>query len=239
MRRQPDVPSARSFICLRPASRLLRRRLKRASASSSSRRTRSCSSRAGLLGLGARFEQLTLTDAQGAPVQLRQLAPGEYEAARPAQDFHYEVKLDPPELDAAAAHVSWLTTERGILMLGDLLPLPVGRAKLQLTLPAGWQSVALAKPAANGHYEFAQAESGVIFIGRELRQQQARAGATEFTLAQNGPHAQVVDPFCCLGQLGSLACDPLARLISQSPKDGCPPSSEGGGTPGSGRRSWK
>src|ERR1041384_4438617 len=74
-------------------------------------------------------------------------------------------------------------------MLGDLLPLPVGRAKLRLTLPAGWQSVALAKPAADGRYEFAQAESSVIFIGRELRQQQARAGATEFTLATTGDWA--------------------------------------------------
>src|ERR1041384_5853497 len=144
---------------------------------------------AGLLGLGARFEQLTLADVQGAPVELRQLAPGEYEAAQPAQGFHYEVKLDPPAFDEAAAHVSWLTTERGILMLGDLLPLPVGRAKLRLTLPAGWQSVALAKPAADGRYEFAQAESSVIFIGRELRQQQARAGATEFTLATTGDWA--------------------------------------------------
>src|SRR5436305_194832 len=65
---------------------------------------------AGLLGLGARFEQLTLTDAQGASVPLRQLAPGEYEAVRPAQTFHYEVKLDPTASDEAAAHVSWLTT---------------------------------------------------------------------------------------------------------------------------------
>ncbi|HYX41038.1 MAG TPA: hypothetical protein VE821_05040, partial [Pyrinomonadaceae bacterium] len=144
---------------------------------------------AGLLGLGARFEQLTLADAQGANVPLRQLAPGEYEAARPAQSFHYEVKLDPPASDAAAAHVSWLTPEHGLLMLGDLLPLPVARAKIELTLPAGWQSIALDEPAANGHYEFAQAESSVLFVGRELRQQQARAGATTFTLASAGDWA--------------------------------------------------
>ena len=144
---------------------------------------------AGLLGLGARFEQLTLTDAQGANVPLRQLAPGEYEAGRPAQSFHYEVKLEPPGLDAAAAHVSWLTPERGILMPGDLLPLPVARAKLQLTLPAGWQSIALDEPAADGRYDIAQAESSVLFVGRELRQQQARAGATAFTLASAGDWA--------------------------------------------------
>jgi hypothetical protein len=143
---------------------------------------------AGLLGLGARFAQLTLTDAQGANVAVRQLAPGEYEAARPAQRFHYEVKLDPLASETAA-HVSWLTPERGILMLGDLLPLPVARAKIALTLPAGWQSIALVEPAADGRYEFTQAESAVLFLGRDLRQKPAHAGATEFALATTGDWA--------------------------------------------------
>ncbi|HEX8180636.1 MAG TPA: hypothetical protein VF525_13900 [Pyrinomonadaceae bacterium] len=144
---------------------------------------------AGLLGLGARIEQLTLGDAQGAPVAVRQLAPGEYEAAQAAVSFRYEVKLDPPVADADAAHVSWLTPERGILMPGDLLPLPAARAQLRLALPAGWQSAALEGPGAGGTYELAQAGASVILVGRGVRQRAGRAGALTFTLASDGDWA--------------------------------------------------
>ncbi len=145
---------------------------------------------AGLLGLGARIEQLALADAQGAPINVRQLAPGEYEAAQPARRFRYEVRLDPPAADADAAHVSWLTSERGVLMPGDLLPLPVAHAKLRLTLPDGWQSIALDDQTAAGRdYEVAQAESSMILIGPALRRQTGRAGALTFTLAASGEWA--------------------------------------------------
>lgn len=144
---------------------------------------------AGQLGLGARFESLTLADAQGVPVTVRQLAPGEYEAARPASSFRYDVKLDPPTADADAAHVSWLTQERGILMPGDLLPLPAANVKLRLTLPADWASIALDEHGADGLYELAQAESCVFLVGPALRREQGRAGALAFTLASVGEWA--------------------------------------------------
>ncbi len=141
---------------------------------------------AGLLGLGARVEGLSLADAQGATVAVRQLAPGEYEAARPARSFRYEVKLDPPAADADAAHVSWLNEERGILMPGDLLPLPITNAKLRLTLPAEWASLTLEERDADGVYDIAQAESSMLLVGLALRREQGRAGALTFTLASVG-----------------------------------------------------
>ncbi len=144
---------------------------------------------AGQLGLGARVEQLTLADAQGVPVTVRQLAPGEYEAAQPASSFHYEVKLDPPATDADAAHISWLTEERGVLMPGDLLPLPAANVKLRLTLPAGWQSIALDEQGADGLYEIAQAESSMLLVGPALRCEQGHAGALAFTFAATGEWA--------------------------------------------------
>ncbi|HEX8071731.1 MAG TPA: hypothetical protein VF546_17405 [Pyrinomonadaceae bacterium] len=144
---------------------------------------------AGLLGLGARVEQFALTDEQGASVAVRRLAPGEYEAARAAVGFRYEVKLDPPAPDADAAHVSWLTPERGILMPGDLLPLPVGGAKIKLALPDGWESLALEAKGADGVYQSAQAETSVLLIGPDWRRQTARAGALSFALVAAGDWA--------------------------------------------------
>jgi predicted metalloprotease with PDZ domain len=56
-------------------------------------------------------------------------------------------------------------------------------------LPAGWQSIALAAQGADGLYELAQAESGVIIVGPELRRRQGRAGALAYTLATAGDWA--------------------------------------------------
>src|SRR5258708_19799502 len=99
-------------------------------------------------------------DTSGAEIQTHRIARGQLEAAKPASRFRYEVSLDPPGRASDAAFVSWLNSERGLLMLADLLPLPnpspakssqsalardkskrdddLGQATVRLSLPAGW-----------------------------------------------------------------------------------------------------
>jgi hypothetical protein len=143
---------------------------------------------AGLLGLGERVEKLTLADARGADVPARRLAPGEYTAERPAVAFSYEVKLDPPAAAADAAHVSWLNESRGVLMPGDLLPLPVGHAKLSLALPAGWGAAAESDDTA-GTFELAEAESSIILIGSDVRVRGSAVQGMRVKLAVSGDWA--------------------------------------------------
>src|SRR5438132_7871079 len=76
----------------------------------------------GLLGLGERINALVVTDGNGRNVPVRKLGPGEYKAEAEATRFRYEVNLEPPARAAESAYVSWLTSDRGLLMLGDLLP---------------------------------------------------------------------------------------------------------------------
>ncbi|MFN2596610.1 MAG: hypothetical protein ABR563_05405, partial [Pyrinomonadaceae bacterium] len=104
----------------------------------------------GMLGLAGRVEKLLLADAQGGAVASRQLAPGEYESEREAVKFSYEIRLDPPTAANDAAHVSWLADARGALMPGDLLPLPLARARLTFKLPEGWKIAAPEKGDAKG-----------------------------------------------------------------------------------------
>src|SRR5919199_5690637 len=92
---------------------------------------------AGAVGLAGRIENLSLTDEGGAPVPARQLAPGEYTSARSATRFSYEMRLDPPSFITDASHVSWLTADRGLLMPGDILPLPLAGGRGGHPLPAG------------------------------------------------------------------------------------------------------
>ncbi|HKP73370.1 MAG TPA: hypothetical protein VJT82_10565, partial [Pyrinomonadaceae bacterium] len=141
---------------------------------------------AGLLGLGERIEKLSFADAQGAEIAARKLAAGEYEAAREATKVSYEIRLDPPPASDAAAHVSWLTLARGVLMLGDLLPLPSSRAKMKLSLPPDWKVATLETQAADGRYEIENAESSIFFVGDDLRVSQSSVRGMEFNFAAAG-----------------------------------------------------
>jgi len=143
----------------------------------------------GVGGLGARIENLRLADENGAEVSARQLAPGQFEAARPATRFNYTLKLDPPAFVTDAAHVSWLNADRGLLMLGDLLPLPASKATVKLSLPQGWNALAAGEKNSSGIYETDEAEDFVFIVGRNLRERRGRAGSISFTLAAAGEWA--------------------------------------------------
>ncbi|MCA1565081.1 MAG: hypothetical protein LC803_05500 [Acidobacteria bacterium] len=144
---------------------------------------------AGIIGLGERIENLSLSDAQGVEIAARKLAAGEYEAARAATKISYELKLDPPRGTNDTAHASWLTVTRGVLMPGDLLPLPSARARLSLTLPAQWKVATVETRNGGGQYEIEDAESSIFFVGADLRQTQTRVSGMELTFATAGEWA--------------------------------------------------
>ncbi len=148
---------------------------------------------ANVVGLGERIENLKLFDGGGAEVGVRRLAPGEYEAEAPAARFVYELKLDAPLFEGDAAHVSWLTPERGFLMLGDLLPLAGGGqasgARVSFGLPERWAVASSAKAGAGGVFELADFEPAVFFVGQNLRERRERVGAMEFLFVTAGEWA--------------------------------------------------
>ncbi|MGB8507282.1 MAG: hypothetical protein WCD76_02660 [Pyrinomonadaceae bacterium] len=144
---------------------------------------------AGAVNLGERIEKLTLADESGTDVPVRKLASGEFEAERAATHFSYDVKLDPPSFLTDAAHVSWLTIERGLLLPGDLLPLPLGDARLTFELPANWVVSSVAPVETGGGFKVKEAEQSVFVIGQNLRERRERAGASEVLYVTSGAWA--------------------------------------------------
>lgn len=142
---------------------------------------------AGVLNLGSRVEGLRLFDAAGTEIPNRKIAPGQFQAAASASRFRYEVTLPPPVRAADAARVSWLNSERGLLMLGDLLPTfsagpPASssrekargddagaRMALRLSLPEGWVAHLNEGQNAAGEFEITDAGSAVFAVGNNLR----------------------------------------------------------------------
>jgi len=80
---------------------------------------------AGVSQLAERISELKFFDSSGQPVEYQAFTPGEYKASRPVTGFSYEMDLSNSR-HFEAPHVSWLMGERGVLFLGDLLPLTLG-----------------------------------------------------------------------------------------------------------------
>jgi hypothetical protein len=135
---------------------------------------------AGVLNLGSRVDGLKLFDAAGTEITSRKIAPGQFQAASAASKFRYEVALAPSLRPTDAAKVSWLNSERGLLMLRDLLPAsqssaaadarPVRESLLvRLNLPESWTGYSNQPRNAGGEFEVGDADVTVFAVGKQLR----------------------------------------------------------------------
>ena len=166
---------------------------------------------AGVLSLGTRVSGMQLFDVEGAEIQTRKIAPGQFEAAKPASRFRYEVSLDPPGRAADAAFVSWLNSDRGLLMLGDLLPLPatspakssqsavkrdkgtrdddIGQATVRLSLPEGWAVYSNGSEAGQINFTVLNVGRAVFAVGKHLRASRTTILKTALNLVMDGEWA--------------------------------------------------
>ncbi|HYR77897.1 MAG TPA: hypothetical protein VEM96_18910 [Pyrinomonadaceae bacterium] len=166
---------------------------------------------AGVLGLGARVSGMQLFDTSGAEIQTHRIAPGQFEAARPASRFRYEVNLDPPDRASDAAFVSWLNSDRGLLMLADLLPLPntspakssqsalardksnrdddFGQATVRLSLPTGWAVYTNGNESGQSDFRISNVGRSVFAVGKHLRASRTTISKNALNFVMDGEWA--------------------------------------------------
>jgi hypothetical protein len=129
---------------------------------------------AGVENLGERISDLVLKDKDGKNVSYKKLIAGEYLADGAATNFSYKIDLTPPAKLSAMAHVSWISDEKGLLMLDDLLP-QFGRrtlATIKFELPADWTYYGRAMSAGKPDTFFiSDMEKAVFHVGRNRRLQ--------------------------------------------------------------------
>ena len=140
---------------------------------------------AGVLGLGERVEQFRAFAPDGADVNARKIAAGEFRSSGVATTIEYVVKLPPPG-GANVSHVSWIAGESGLLMLADLLPQWLPGVLVEFSLPAGWSAQSVYEADANGKHNVLQPEKTVFLIGRGLRRQSKRTEGAVFDFVANG-----------------------------------------------------
>ena len=118
---------------------------------------------AGVLGIAERIEDFRAADAV-----IQRAAVGEFRADQKSNRITYTVKLPKPTL-GDVSHFTWIVEDRGILMLADLIPLEVLSLSAEFVLPDGWRVESSFPRDVNGHYEVAEPEKAVFFVGRALR----------------------------------------------------------------------
>jgi predicted metalloprotease with PDZ domain len=149
---------------------------------------------AGMLGLGNRIERLTLLDEGGNEVSTHKLAPGQFQSARPATHFQYEVSLTPPVRAADSPMMSWLSKEHGLLNLADLLPLSSShddqtrRAMVRFKLPDQWTVHSDETENPQGGFEVV-ADRCVFAVGTHLRTSRITESGMMFDLVVDGDWA--------------------------------------------------
>ena len=146
---------------------------------------------AGTSGLAERFTSVELLGSGGAPLQFRKLIAGEYLADGNIDSWTYGVSLAPTGRPSSYAHVSWLGPDRGILMMGDLMPQIAGSSpvasRVFITLPAGWETQTTERRASDGSFDVADIDKAVFVVSRRgsFRKLNARIGSPQVIVFDN------------------------------------------------------
>ncbi len=122
---------------------------------------------AGAVGLGERIKEFQGYRA-GKTISVNKLATGEFRSVEKADRITYVLET-PLQRPADLAHISWLTQESGLFMLGDLLPESIGAISIGFGLPEGWVVESSLDYDKKGVYYSEHPEECVFFVGQRLR----------------------------------------------------------------------
>ena len=173
---------------------------------------------AGVLGLGNRVRGFQLFDANGKQIAARKIAPGQFASNAPATNFKYEIELAPTARPADAAFISWLTTDRGMLMLGDLLPESMSGSpaavSARLVMSSGWTAYASDSGKTVTQIETSDPDRSVVVIGKKVRNSTQAIFGKPFTLLTDGDWSFADNDAV---QLVRNILDLHSRSVGQSP----------------------
>ncbi len=138
--------------------------------------------------LGARISDVNLFDRNSQKVNYKKLVDGEFLAESSFQSWNYKIDLSVPKNPSAMAHISWISGEQGILMLGDLLPEFTDKtsAKVTFELPKDWLISSVETRLKENIFEIAAVEKAVIYIGKNWREQEFTATNAKISLLISG-----------------------------------------------------
>ncbi len=98
--------------------------------------------------------------------------------------FTYNVDLKPLFARAAAAHVSWIGENGGLLMLDDLIPqVKAMTGQITIDVPAGWEITTTETPKEPNVYQVGNVEKAVFILGNGRREKMLASGKSAIRLS--------------------------------------------------------
>lgn len=142
---------------------------------------------AGIGDLAERFTDV-VADRDGRAIGLKKLQPGEYLSEEGFTAWSYHINLEARRSPQAAAHISWLSKDIGLLMLDDILPQTGGKAvnaRVRFDLPEGWKIASDYKQTA-GSYTVDNIERAVFVVGTNFRERSIDLNGNELNFLFSG-----------------------------------------------------
>ena len=151
---------------------------------------------AGIENLSQRQEKCEFFDRDGKPQIAQKHSFGVFLTEKPTTRWRCEINVETLLNFQAIANLSWLTEERGLLLLNDLLPKLATvenekiAAEIRFALPAEWRvSTGESRGANELEFNVTDSENAVFLIGKDWRETKISVGVADFTLATAGEHA--------------------------------------------------
>jgi predicted metalloprotease with PDZ domain len=140
--------------------------------------------------LARRVSDVMFFGKDGKDLTSKKLIDGEYLAENDIRSWRYKIDLKVPDAKNAVAHTSWITNDRGILMLSDILPL-AGQVKNQAVavrfeLPDGWNVLSTERMNDRGVFQTSNAGKAVFYIGNDWRERKIATGSFDLRLVISG-----------------------------------------------------
>ncbi len=131
---------------------------------------------AGIRRLADRLSTVFVYDKQGYLIARKEFTPTYTANSTFIGRLDYSVDLKSRSA-AAAAHISWLNDDVGLLMLDDLLPQSMGKtAKVKIILPPGWSAYTSEVETEPGVFRVTNVEKAIFVVGRNWRASEQRFG---------------------------------------------------------------
>ena len=141
---------------------------------------------AGHNDLAKRIRGIEIFDQRGAAVELRKLIDSEYLAPAGVVSWRYEVDLKPLKDVNAAAHTSWISGDRGLLMLADVLPTSEVSGKVTLRLPTDWNVFTTETQEPGNVFEIRDSGRAVFVLGKEWQKIEIRDVGAQIDFITSG-----------------------------------------------------
>lgn len=134
--------------------------------------------------LGARIENVELFDRTNQKINHRKIAEGSYVAEKPFDSFTYRITAAIPSNVLSTAHISWISGEKGILRLKDLLPEfeTYYRSNVSVKLPQNWKLLTTESISSLNEFSVSSFQNAIFIVGKELKNQTFKVSGTTVTL---------------------------------------------------------